>query len=198
MKGEIMQRKSLHKMTFYFDQGDKKQTIDYEVSPADGLLFEDALTAYCLHVVRSLVNTKHSPTHSHYTAQLLMGDNLETKIKADSDNHGFQGYQIASFDGEEKKTKVIITVKFEDDFTPVFNMKIKGFGFFGDKSTWAVTHSALLHLNGLVQRYIDQPEEMGCLISASSLCGIFFFEDKFTVTNQAKMGVEIAKQALSK
>jgi hypothetical protein len=194
-----MKWSSSHKMTFYFDQDDKKQTIDYEVSPqpTEDIPFEEVLTTYCLHVIRSLVNTKHSPEHSETTARMIMADNLETAITADYDAHGFQGYQIASFDGEEKKTKVIITAKYEGDFTPLFDMKIKGYGFFGTKSTWATTHSALLHLNGLVQRYGDQPKETAYLIGASSKCGSLFLGGEFSVINQAKMAVKVAKHVLS-
>jgi hypothetical protein len=191
---------SSHKVTFYFDQDGKKQTMDYEVSPppTEEVVFDEVLTTYCLHVIRSLINTKHSPEHSETTARMLMADNLETAINADQDVHGFQGYQTTSFDGEEKNTKVIITAKFEGDFTPLFHMKIKGYGFFGNKSTWATTHSALLHLNSLIQRYGGQPKETADLINASSTCGSFFLADEFTITNQAKMGVKIAKQVLSK
>ena len=191
---------SSHKMIFYFDQHDKKQTIDYEVSPSPiaDIPFEEVLTAYCLHVLRSLINTKHHPEYSRTAARFLMADNLENAIiNADHDYHGFQGYQIVPFDGEEKKTKIIITSKFEGDFTPLFIMKIKGYGFFGAKSTWATAHSALLHLNGLIQRYRDQPKETANLINASSKCGSLFLQDEVTVINQAKMGVKIAKHVLS-
>ena len=194
-----MKWSSSHKMTFYFDQDDQKQTIDYEVSPhpTEDIPFEEVLTAYCLHAIRSLVNTKHDPKYSETAARMLMADNLETTINADYDNHGFQGYQTVPFDGEEKKTKVIITAKFEGDFTPLFNMKIKGYGFFGAKTTWASMHSALLHLNGLIQRYGDQPRETAYLINASSKCGSLFLGGDLTAINQLKMAVQVPKDLLS-
>jgi hypothetical protein len=117
--------------------------------------------------------------------------NLESEIKQDG-----SFYEVTPFDGEIKKTKIILTGKFDAYPPPILLMKIKGYGFFGDHSTWACAHSPLFHLNYLLKKYNNQSDKSSHLVKASALCGKLFFNDEITITSLIKLPFKVVDQLL--
>jgi len=170
-------------ITFYFQDEDSKRSVDYQVVPPNPP-FEKKLLVYCLHTVRSLINTAHS-THGKHLASLLIDKNqLRSAFIED------QYYKLVSYDGIQSKTRVIINANLADGLTPICTMKIKGFGIFGDKATQGCIRSVGMHFHFLFDQYKEDVKNIELLYHASELCvGVLSIDNK--IRNQAKYAYSI-------
>lgn len=165
-------------ITFHFQDGDSKRSVDYQVVPANPP-FEKKLLVYCLHTVRSLINTAHSIHGKRLAALLIDKDQLRSTFIDDP------YYKLVPYDGTQSKMRVITKAVLANGFTPIYTMKIRGFGFFGDRPVLGCIRSLGMHFHFLFDQYQEDVNNIELLFRASEFCvGVLSIDNK--IRNQAK------------
>ncbi len=174
---------------FQFRESESIRSVVYTSKPTPASAHNELLF-FSLHTLRALVNTSHSP-HGRRLATVLQSraDVGETIIQ---DPY----YQLGPASGVRPKMRVLAQVRLVEGRSPTFNLKIKGFGLFGEKATLGCVRSVGLHLSYLNAGSgptVSTPEQV---FHAAEVCGSLGARSKITVLNQVVLAQEVARAAV--
>ena len=174
---------------FYFGDDNLPISIDYKTKPLD-MPFEIELLAFCLHVLRTLLNTSHSFYGQNLT-HILTKKNSFIEYFITSSRFNIQPYE----DNPTKKRIITKTIIHENKY-PYFNMKIKGFGFFGEGPTIGCVNSVGMFINLLFDKYKNKEALLNVIMNACYLCAKSIMNKETKITNQDKSAIEISDRAI--
>jgi len=173
---------------FYFSDDNSPISVEYKTIPLE-VPFEVELLAFCLHLIRVLLNTSHSFYGKNLSHILTRKDSFVEYFIASS------RFKIQPYLENPTKKKIITNTIIEEAKNPYFNMKIKGFGFFGEGPAIGCVNSVGMFINLLFDKNKNKEALLNVIINSCYLCAKSVMDKETKITNQSNSAIQICDRA---